>query len=175
MIATTNHALQRTDTLTKIISGGQTGADRAALDWAIAHGIPYGGWCPAGRMAEDGVIPAKYQLTEMPDGGGYRQRNKANVQDSDATLILTISPELSGGSKQTVSFAKHLRKPWLHVHPEMNWQDAITNWLSSNQIEILNVAGPRSSKEPDIGVFVMKVLDAIAGSIIGSSAGRGVG
>jgi len=174
MIVTTNHALQRT-AITKIISGGQTGADHTALDWAIAHGIPYGGWCPAGRMAEDGVIPAKYQLTEMPDGGGYRQRNKANVQDSDATLILTISPELSGGSKQTVSFAKHLRKPWLHVHPEMNWQDAITSWLASNQIEILNVAGPRSSKEPDIGVFVMKVLDAIAGSIIGSPAGRGVG
>lgn len=117
-------------------------------------------------MAEDGVIPAKYQLTEMPDGGGYRQRNKANVRDSDATLILTTSQELSGGSKQTVSFAKHLRKPWLHVHPEMNWQDAITCWLAlaSPQVEILNVAGPRSSKEPDIGAFVMKVLDAIAGS-----------
>lgn len=81
-----------------IISGGQTGADRAALDWAIAHSIPHGGWCPAGRIAEDGIIPAKYQLTEMPDGGGYRQRNKANVQNSDATLILTTSSELSGGS-----------------------------------------------------------------------------
>ena len=155
----------------KIISGGQTGADRAALDWAIAHNIPYGGWCPAGRIAEDGVIPAKYQLAEIPGGGGYRQRNKANVQDSDATLTLTINPELSGGSKQTVSFAKHLRKPWLHVCPEMNWQDVITSWLASTQIEILNVAGPRSSKEPDIGVFVMKVFDAIAGSFIGSPDG----
>ena len=155
----------------KIISGGQTGADGAALDWAIAHNIPYGGWCPAGRIAEDGVIPAKYQLAEIPGGGGYRQRNKANVQDSDATLILTINPELSGGSKQTVSFAKHLRKPWLHVCPEMNWQDVITSWLASTQIEILNVAGPRSSKEPDIGVFVMKVFDAIAGSFIGSPDG----
>ena len=155
----------------KIISGGQTGADRAALDWAIAHNIPYGGWCPAGRIAEDGVIPAKYQLAEIPGGGGYRQRNKANVQDSDATLILTINPELSGGSKQTVSFAKHLRKPWLHVCPEMNWQDVITSWLASTQIEILNVAGPRSSKEHDIGVFVMKVFDAIAGSFIGSPDG----
>ena len=91
------------------------------------------------------------------------------------TLILTIRPELSGGSNQTVSFAKHLRKPWLHVHPEMNWQDAITSWLASIQIEILNVAGPRSSKEPDIGVFVMKVFDAIAGNTIGSSGGRGLG
>lgn len=160
--------------ITKIISGGQTGADRAALDWAIAHDIPHGGWCPVGRMAEDGVIPVKYQLTEMPDGGGYLQRNKANVQDSDATLILTISPKLSGGSKQTVLFAKHLRKPWLHVYPEMNWQDAITGWLASTQIGILNAAGPRFSKEPDIGVFVMKVLDAIAGNFIGSSVGRGV-
>lgn len=118
-----------------IISGGQTGADRAVLDWAIAHGIPR---------------------------GGYQQRNKANVQDSDATLILTISQELSGGSKQTASFAKHLRKPWLHVYPEMNWQEAITSWLASTQIGILNVAGPRSSKEPDIGAFVINLKTVVS-------------
>ncbi len=91
-----------------IVSGGQTGADRAALDWAISRGIPHGGWCPAGRMAEDGVIPNHYRLTEMPDGGGYRERNRANVADSDATLIVSLSPRLSSGSRATAEFAKEL-------------------------------------------------------------------
>jgi len=72
----------------KIVSGGQTGADRAALDWAIVHGIPHGGWCPSRREAEDGLIPDRFQLTEMPEGGGYLERTKANFQDSDATLII---------------------------------------------------------------------------------------
>jgi hypothetical protein len=69
----------------RIVSGGQTGADRAALDWAMTHGVPHGGWCPARRLAEDGAIAPQYRLTEVPDGGGYRQRTKANVRDSDAT------------------------------------------------------------------------------------------
>lgn len=78
-----------------IVSGGQTGVDRAALDWAIKHEIPHGGWCHEGRMAEDGVIGVVYQLLELP-GGGYRQRTKANVKDSDATLIVSMAPTLSG-------------------------------------------------------------------------------
>jgi hypothetical protein len=96
----------------RVISGGQTGADRAALDWALTHDVPHGG-CPAGRMAEDSTIPPRYQLNEMPNGGGYRQRTKANVRDSDATLLLSIEPELTGGSCQTLHFARQLAKSWL--------------------------------------------------------------
>ena len=81
----------------RIISGGQTGADRAALDWAITHGIRHGGWCPAGRRAEDGAIPDRYCLQETP-GRNYHQRTKWNVRDSDATLIITQAAELTGGS-----------------------------------------------------------------------------
>ena len=72
----------------RIISGGQIGVDRAALDWAIAHNIQHGGWCPTGRRAEDGIIPERYRLREAP-GRNYQQRTKWNVRDSDATLIVT--------------------------------------------------------------------------------------
>jgi hypothetical protein len=144
--------------LLKIVSGGQTGADRAALDWAIKYQISHGGWCPEGRMAEDGTIAACYHLTELP-GGGYRQRTKANVQDSDATLIVSTAPELSGGSLTTAKFGDQLRKPWLHVHPGINWKSHISDWLSRHDIHVLNVAGPRASKEPDVAVFTHAVLD----------------
>jgi hypothetical protein len=107
----------------RVVSGGQTGADRAALDWALARGVPHGGWCPVGRITEDGTIPPRYQLTEMPDGGGYRQRTRANVRDADATLILSIAPELTGGSRQTMIFARQLAKPWLHsMPPKTPWR-----------------------------------------------------
>jgi hypothetical protein len=112
----------------RVVSGGQTGADRAALEWAIAHGVPHGGWCPQGRIAEGGIIPAQYQVTELPSGG-YRQRTKANVRDSDATLILSIESELTGGSRQTLIFAKQLAKPWLHLHPGMDWRSALRAWM----------------------------------------------
>ncbi len=84
--------------LQKIISGGQTGADRAALDFAIARGIPHGGWCPRGRLAEDGTIPALYQLSETP-GPDHAQRTEWNVRDSDGTVIFSIAPALTGGSR----------------------------------------------------------------------------
>lgn len=142
-----------------IVSGGQTGADRAALDWAIAHHIPHGGWCPAGRKAEDGEIPSHYQLVEMPDGGGYRRRTKANVQDSDATLIVSTEHELTGGSRETARFAERLAKPWLHVHPGQDWRQTLAAWLGSTPIHILNVAGPRGSRQPEVVDFVWQVLD----------------
>lgn len=146
----------------RIISGGQTGADRAALDWAIQHHIPHGGWCPAGRLAEDGCIPSAYQLLEMPDGGGYRSRTKANVRDADATLILSIDPVLTGGSRETALFAKRLDKPFVHLHPGMPWQAALRDWLAGTPVRTLNVAGPRASGAPDIVAFTMEVLDEIA-------------
>ena len=97
----------------KIVSGGQTGADRAALDWAIFHDIPHGGWCPKGRKAEDGILSAQYQLTETPSAS-YPQRTQWNVRDSDGTVIFTISAKLSGGSKLTADAAIKFGKPWIH-------------------------------------------------------------
>jgi hypothetical protein len=141
----------------KIISGGQTGADRAALDWAIAHGIEHGGWCPKGRLAEDGVIPVRYQVVELA-GAGYRARTKANVRDGDGTLIVSIEPSLSGGSRLTAEFAKALEKPCLHVHPAMGWRDALEKWLAVNHVRVLNVAGPRVSSEPGVVAFTGEVL-----------------
>ena len=142
----------------KIVSGGQTGADRAGLDWAIAKDVPHGGWCPAGRLAEDGIVPAQYALDVLLEGG-YLNRTKANVRDADATLIISLAPVLSGGSLETSRFAVELRKPWLHVHPSMNWKTALGQWVKPRGGFVLNVAGPRASKEPDIDVFVREVLD----------------
>jgi len=92
-----------------IISGGQTGTDRAALDFAIAHGIPHGGWCPLGRRAEDGVLDPRYRLRET-ESKSYRQRTRRNVADSDATLILNLG-ELADGSLATRQLAERASKP----------------------------------------------------------------
>src|ERR1022692_3703229 len=95
--------------LQKIVSGGQTGADRAALDFAIEHGIPHGGWCPKGRRSEEGPIDVRYELKETPSTV-YLQRTEWNARDSDGTVVFSIGPTLSGGSKKTVSLAqKHAR------------------------------------------------------------------
>ena len=138
--------------LEKIISGGQTGADRAALDWAIAHGIPHGGWCPPGRLAEDGVIPSRYLLNEMTHGS-YRQRTRQNVADSDGTLILNMG-ELDGGTLETLRFAEKLAKPFLIASLDADdllaYLPRIETWLRSNGIRVLNVAGPRESRRPGI-------------------------
>jgi hypothetical protein len=98
----------------KIVSGGQTGADRAALDFAIKQGIPHGGWCPKERIAEDGPVDAKYQLKETPSSN-YEQRTEWNVQDSDGTVIFSIGKELSGGSLLTLNFAQMEEKPWIYL------------------------------------------------------------
>ena len=99
----------RADRPAKIISGGQTGVDRGALDAAIALGVPHGGWCPHGRLAEDGIIPARYQLRQT-DSPEYHVRTEKNVQDSDATLIL-YRGEMKGGTKLTWQLAERHAKP----------------------------------------------------------------
>jgi len=136
----------------RIVSGGQTGVDRAALDFAIDYGYPHGGWAPHGREAEDGPIPPKYELIEMPDGG-YRQRTKRNVEDSDGTLIINIGA-LDGGTLATQTFARKLGRPCFvaQLDTEELQQVAIqaAEWLQSQQIAILNIAGPRESKRPGI-------------------------
>jgi hypothetical protein len=145
----------------RIVSGGQTGVDRTALDWAMAHHIPHGGWCPAGRTAEDGVIPDRYALTEMPNQGGYAQRTEANVRDSDATLIVSLAPTLSEGSLATRDFASQLRKHCIHIHPAEGWKTRLDQWWRDHPIQILNVAGPRASHEPGVMLFTREVLDEV--------------
>ena len=99
---------------TKIVSGGQTGADRAAFDWALARGVECGRWCPKGRKAEDGPIDPKYPLKETPSAS-HLQRTEWNVRDSDATVLFSIEPTLTGGSLKTMDFARKHKKPHLHL------------------------------------------------------------
>jgi hypothetical protein len=146
----------------KIVSGGQTGADRAALDFAIKHGIPHGGWIPKGRKAEDGTLPEKYHLQEMPTGS-YSKRTEKNVIDSDGTLIVSHGL-LTGGSARTREFAKQHRKPWIHIELQATlYPDAarmIREWVGRNGIKVMNVAGPRASKDPKIYQVTVDLLKA---------------
>jgi hypothetical protein len=139
---------------------GQTGADRAALDWAINHGIPHGGWCPKGRRAEDGIIPERYCLKETPQSQ-YRQRTQWNVRDADATLILTLTGQLTGGALFTRQCAERIGRPYLHVVSGDEWRDKIKVFLEKHSIRILNVAGPRASIAPGIEQFVQEVLTEV--------------
>ncbi|HEX3601511.1 MAG TPA: putative molybdenum carrier protein [Lacipirellulaceae bacterium] len=144
-----------------IISGGQTGADRAALDFAIERGLPHGGWCPRGRLAEDGPIPARYELRETPSRK-YAQRTEWNIRDSDATLVISIAVDPQGGTGLTIELARRLGKPLLHVSQENAAASAaqIRTFLRENHVQLLNVAGPRASQEPEIDAFVIEILQA---------------
>lgn len=154
--------------LARIVSGGQTGADRAALDFAIQRAIPHGGWCPQGRLAEDGHIGAGYSLRETP-AADYMQRTEWNVRDSDGTVIFSLDPALSGGSKATEMFAAQLGKPCLHLSGQKDGDRAaerLTEFVERYAIRVLNVAGPRSSVETGVASFVTTVLnEAIAGGV----------
>ena len=143
----------------KIISGGQTGADRAGLDWAIDNHVAHGGRCPQGRKAEDGLIDPRYQLIETNDPN-YLNRTKLNVEDSDATLIFTLAKELDGGSKKTREFADKLGKPSRHVHPDTK-PELIVAFLQRNNVKVLNVAGKRESSAPGIYLWVKSFLDQV--------------
>ncbi len=135
--------------IAKIISGGQTGVDRAALDVAIELEVPCGGWCPRGRLAEDGVVPDRYPLHETRSAE-YAERTEQNVVDADGTLIIATGP-LTGGTALTVESAHRWNKPCLVVDPQ-DTPDVglIVTWLKHHQIETLNIAGPRESKYPGI-------------------------
>jgi hypothetical protein len=161
--------------ITKIVSGGQTGADRAALDWAIERGVPHGGWCPKGRKAEDGPIDGRYQLQET-GSVDYLKRTEWNIRDSEATVIFTMRSELTGGSKRTAGFALKHRKPCLHLHSSetiSRCAGRLSEFLRANNIRILNVAGSRRSKEPEVGAFVRAVLDAASNEHSQTSGGPG--
>jgi putative molybdenum carrier protein len=149
--------------LLTIVSGGQTGADRAGLDWALAHGVHCSGWCPNGRLAEDGPIDRKYPLKETPSES-YWERTEWNVRDSDATVIFSMAPELSGGSKETLALAHQHDKPCLHLHSGLpDAAERLRLFLEKNNIKVLNVAGPRASHEAAVGRFVERLLDEVLG------------
>ncbi|HID74598.1 MAG TPA: hypothetical protein EYP56_01225 [Planctomycetaceae bacterium] len=147
----------------KVVSGGQTGVDRAALDAAIELGIPHGGWCPAGRRAEDGTIPVRYQLRET-ESADYSVRTERNVVDSDATLIL-YRGTLSGGTELTWRLAQSHGKPCLLVDldgdPSVR---RVREWLGRVRPAVLNVAGPRESQNPGIGDRSRRFLVHLLGS-----------
>ena len=156
----------------KIISGGQTGADRAALDWAMRSGLSLGGWCPLGRLAEDGRLDDKYPLQETPSSE-YAERTRWNVRDADGTVIFSIAKELSGGSLATKYFARQLHKPWLHLsQATRDPASRLRAFVERHQIEVLNVAGPRASVETDIGKFVEATLEQAFGSSLPRSSRR---
>ena len=145
--------------LSKLVSGGQTGVDRAALDVALRLGIPCGGWCPRGRRAEDGTIPARYPLAETPDTR-YPQRTAWNVRDSDGTLVIHAGPR-RGGTALTLRVARRQGKPVLTVDVDGNPDAAaLAEWIARSGIRVLNVAGPRESESPGIGGRAVQLLEA---------------
>jgi hypothetical protein len=127
----------------RIVSGGQTGVDRAGLEVAIALGIEHGGWCPRGRLSEDGTIPSRYQLIEM-NSADYPVRTEQNVIDSDATLIL-YEGKLKGGTLLTRRICQRLDKPYLCLRIDHKSPADVRQWLLQTRPGTLNVAGPRES------------------------------
>jgi hypothetical protein len=137
------------------------------LDFAIAAGVPHEGWCPQGRLAEDGPLAACYALRET-ETDRYAERTRLNVRDSDATVVLTLTPELTGGTRLTAEIATELEKPLLHLCAAGTGplEAAVTlrQFLAEYGVQRLNVAGPRASQEPRIGEFVQAVLAAALGN-----------
>ena len=145
----------------KIISGGQTGVDRAALDVALRHGIECGGWCPAGRLDEFGKIPDHYPVQEL-QGGGFTERTLQNVKESDGTVAI-YSAELRGGTEQTVCFCVELKRPHHLIDAsKISAEGAaklIGDFVRKNKINILNVAGPRQSEWPEGYAYASRAVD----------------
>ncbi len=141
----------------KIVSGGQTGVDRAALDAAIACQVPHGGWCPKDRLAEDGRIADCYQLTELPSRE-YATRTERNVVDSDGTLLL-YHPPLSGGTLLTQRLARRWNKPMFRQQLAGTVDyDAIVAWIAEHQLRTLNIAGPRGSSRAGLQQEAYEVI-----------------
>jgi hypothetical protein len=144
----------------RVLSGGQTGVDRAALDVALALGLPCGGWCPRGRRAEDGRIPVRYPLRETPSAA-YSQRTEWNVRDAHAVLVLHRG-RLRGGTALTVAVARRLGRPCLTVdlagEPDTA---AVAAWIAGHAVAALDVAGPRESQAPGIAAQASALLRAV--------------
>jgi hypothetical protein len=143
-----------------IRSGGQTGADRSALQFAIRNNILHGGWCPKGRRAEDGRIAEIFSLDETPSAD-YKQRTEWNVRDSDATVIFTLEKTLCGGTLLTEELARCMNKPCAIIVKENcthECNDFLKEFMDQHNVKVLNIAGPRESEQPGIGLFVENYL-----------------
>ena len=148
----------------RIVSGGQTGVDRAALDVALRLGLPCGGWCPRGRRAEDGPLDPRYPLVETPSPD-YAQRTEWNVRDSDATLVLATGP-MRGGTAFTARRARELEKPLLPLDLDEDPEAHIlADFVAAHGVRVLNVAGPRESQSPGIHERAARFLEAALSSI----------
>jgi len=163
--------------LKKIISGGQTGADQGALDAAIKYNFPHGGWISKRRITEDGRLPDNYKLKEMPTDS-YPKRTEQNIIDSDGTVIISRG-KIAGGSKLTQKLANKHKRPCLHIDlnktPAFIAASKINSWINEHDIEILNVAGSRASKDPKIyqdtkyiieGTILLGLVKAQSGSLL---------
>lgn len=143
-----------------IVSGGQTGVDRGALDAALAAGCACGGWCPQGRLAEDGTLASRYPLRELP-GGGYRARTRRNVIDSDATLVLTFGAP-TGGTAATVDDCRTQGRPLRVIDAACVGVEAavaqVDAFVTAHAVRVLNVAGPRASGTPDAYTYARAVI-----------------
>lgn len=149
----------------KIISGGQTGVDRSALDFALKHNIPCGGWCAKGRRAEDGTIPETYPLQEA-NSRKSSKRTELNVKNSDGTLIIVCKNELIEGSKLTEIFCKKFKKPFLIFdisYTKVVMKNRFDKWVEENDIKVLNVAGNKASECEDISNRTAEILGFILG------------
>ena len=159
-------------TIAKIVSGGQTGVDRGALDAALRLGFPYGGMIPKGRKAEDGIVPLKFTAMTESDSEDYRFRTGWNAEHSDATLILSFTPTLEGGTQRTRQYCMNARKPYFIDNPTSpalaKGKQKVSDWLAKvckkngGAPIVLNVAGPRESKSPGIAevteAYVTKMI-----------------
>ena len=169
-------------TVTRIVSGGQTGVDRAALDAGLKAGVSIGGWCPKGRRSEAGVIPEQYPLTET-GARSYAVRTEWNVRDSDATLVIVLD-EISSGTKLTLSAARDQAKPFKVVHlrpsrapglfttenPRNDQIQSVVDWLRDRRICVLNVAGPRGSSHTDVYSEALEFMSLLLKQILDQDA-----
>jgi len=148
--------------LKKVVSGGQTGVDRAGLDAALDAGLPIGGYCPKGRLAEDGRVPDRYPLVEL-QSDRYQSRTEKNVVESDATLVLNCGA-LTDGTRATVDYTRQHGRPCLVVQlddrPDL---EEMRTWLAANRVGTLNIAGPRESKCPGIYLKTLALLQKLFG------------
>ena len=146
----------------KIISGAQTGADRAGIDAAIESGVDYGGWLPDGRKAEDGIVPQKYTKLQEIIGGNYPERTEQNVLDSDGTVIFGYG-KLTTGSALTRRLAKQHKRPYLHIDLNIIKEpvSVIKDWIIEWNIKVLNIAGRKESKAPGIYDKVKDIIKQV--------------
>ena len=152
--------------LKRIVSGGQTGVDRGALDAALAAGFSCGGWCPAGRAAEDGTIDARYPVVELANAG-YRERTIQNVADSDATLIVYFA-DLHGGTELTLLACVRRGKPYklvdaAEIAAERTAAIAVA-FVQRHDASTLNVAGPRESHAPGAHAYAFEAVSRLIAS-----------